>query len=61
MAIAAAHPTHRWMAESDEDNMECVYCMCRPYGQDAIDRCPESPPPGDPYHPSKQAVEYPDN
>ena len=34
-----SHRSHRFVPDGDGDNMECVYCMCRPYGDDAKAPC----------------------
>ena len=34
---------HKWVADADHDNMECAYCMCRPYNDEAERPCPDSP------------------
>jgi hypothetical protein len=70
MAIAAAHPSHHFVADFDADNMECAECYCRPYGGDELKPCPGNQPrptarrvvpAGDPYWPSKPDAEYPNN
>lgn len=37
------NPTHRWTANADGDNIECAWCLCRPYNPEAKTDCPHSP------------------
>ena len=36
------HESHWFRPDADHDNMECFFCMCRPYSQGADKPCPEN-------------------
>ena len=36
-----SHNSHYFVAEADDDNMECTECGCRPYGRGSQLPCPD--------------------